>query len=285
MNELKIKTPDNFELAVTSFSPESNPKAVVLINSAMGVLRQYYRKFAAFLATEGFQIYSYDYRGIGGSRPGSLKGFDTSIYQWGITDMETMINYVTDAHEEVPLLAIGHSVGGQALGLAPSCQKVNGLMLVTSQVGNWTHWDKGRTKLKFFWKYLLPTLSKMFGYFPAKKLGMFEDLPKGVAMEWSKWGCNPDYLFAFDFDVPKQHGDLKVPLLSWSFTDDGYAPIRAVKQLLQRYAKADIIHRHLAPQDLGVSRIDHFGFFRESFKDSLWTDSLAWLNEQVTVKA
>lgn len=285
MQELKVNTPDNYPLAATSFSPSGNAKAVVLINSAMGVLRQYYNKFAAFLASEGFQVYSYDYRGIGGSSPKSLRGFKADISTWGIVDMNTMIEYASSQHPNLPLTVIGHSVGGQALGLAPACHKVQAIMLVTSQVGNWSYWDKGTAKLKFFWKYLLPSLSQMFGYFPAKKIGLFENLPKGVAMEWSKWGSNPQYLFAYDFEVPKQHGDLEVPLLSWSFTDDGYAPIRAVKALLNRYEKAEITHRHLAPQDLGVSRIDHFGFFREKFKDSLWAESLQWLNAQVAIQA
>ena len=281
MQELKVNTPDNYPLAVTSFAPNGAAKAVVLINSAMGVLRQYYNKFAAFLANEGFQVYSYDYRGIGGSSPKSLRGFEASISTWGIVDINTMIEYTKAQHPELPLTVIGHSVGGQALGLAPACQKVQAIMLVTSQMGNWTYWDKGAGKLKFFWKYMLPYLTKMFGYFPAKRLRAFENLPKGVALEWSKWGCHPEYLFAYDFEVPKQHGNLEVPLLSWSFTDDSYAPIRAVKALLNRYAKADITHRHLAPQDLEVSKIDHFGFFRNKFKDSLWTESLQWLNAQV----
>lgn len=287
MKDLQIATSDNFSLAVTSFSPKATPKAVVLINSAMGVVRQYYRKFALFLADEGYQVYTYDYRGIGGSRPKSLKGFKANIQDWAILDVEAMIQHIKASPEELPLFTIGHSVGGQVLGLTPSAKQVEAMMLVASQVGNWKYWDKGRARLKFFWKYLLPTLTKVFGYFPGKKMRAFEDLPKGVALEWSKWGSNPDYLFAFDFEVPKQHHELTFPILAWSFSDDGYAPIRAVKNLLGRYEQAKITHRHLSPQDLDVSKIDHFGFFREKFKDSLWQESLQWLedlSEKLNVK-
>lgn len=154
----------------------------------MGVLRQYYKKFAKFLAMEGLQVYSYDYRGIGGSRPKSLKDFKANVQDWGAIDMESMVAYIQNTHASLPLLVVGHSVGGQVFGLAPSCTQVRALMLVGSQLGNWVYWDKGQTKLKFFWKYVLPGLTKLFGYFPAKKLGMFEDLPKGVALEWSQWG-------------------------------------------------------------------------------------------------
>ncbi|OJJ18643.1 hypothetical protein BKI52_23835 [marine bacterium AO1-C] len=281
MKDLHISTQDDFSLAVTSFSPESEPKAVVLINSAMGVLRQYYRKFAVYLASEGYQVYSYDYRGIGGSRPKSLKGFKATVQDWAIKDMEAMIQYTQTQHSGAPFFVIGHSVGGQILGLAPSCKQVQATMLVASQVGNWAYWDKGQARLKLLWKYLLPNFAKLFGYFPAKRLGLFEDLPKGVALEWGKWGSNPDYLFAFDFEVPKQHPELQIPMLAWSFSDDNYAPIRAVKNLLSRYEQATITHRHISPQDIGVNKIDHFGFFREKFKESLWNDSLQWLESQL----
>lgn len=251
----------------------------------MGVLRQYYKKFAKFLAMEGLQVYSYDYRGIGGSRPKSLKDFKANVQDWGAIDMESMVAYIQNTHASLPLLVVGHSVGGQVFGLAPSCTQVRALMLVGSQLGNWVYWDKGQTKLKFFWKYVLPGLTKLFGYFPAKKLGMFEDLPKGVALEWSQWGGHPEYLFAFDLEVSKKHGEVSPPLLAWSFTDDTYAPIRAVKSLLKHYKKAEIVHRHIAPGDIDVDKIGHFGFFREKFKESLWQDSLQWIKEQLTVKA
>ena len=285
MEDLHISTQDDYSLAVTSFSPQTTPKAVILVNSAMGVVRQYYRKFSAYLASEGYQIYSYDYRGIGGSRPSSLRGFDATIQDWGIKDQEAMIQYVQVQHPEIPLFVIGHSVGGQILGLAPSCKRVQAALLVASQVGNWTYWDKGQAKLKFFWKYLLPQLSGLMGYFPAKRLGLFEDLPKGVAQEWSKWGREVDYMFAYDLAAPKQHAELKIPILAWSFTDDTYAPIRAVKNLLGRYEQATVMHRHIAPQDLGVEKIDHFGFFREKLKASLWQDNLQWLETQLEAKS
>jgi len=46
---------------------------------------------------------------------------------------------------------------------------------------------------------------------------------------------------------------------------------------LDAYTGADITHRHLAPKDLGVPEIGHFGFFRERFRDSLWREAADWL--------
>jgi predicted alpha/beta hydrolase len=48
----------------------------VIINSATSVRCRYYSRFASFLFGEGFDVITYDYRGIGESRPVSLRGFD-----------------------------------------------------------------------------------------------------------------------------------------------------------------------------------------------------------------
>jgi predicted alpha/beta hydrolase len=42
--------------------------AVVIVNSATGVLARYYHRYASFLAEHGLEVITYDYRGIGASR-------------------------------------------------------------------------------------------------------------------------------------------------------------------------------------------------------------------------
>jgi len=34
------------------------------------------------------------------------------------------------------------------------------------------------------------------------------------------------------------------------------------------------------PRDLSAERIGHFGFFRESFRDTLWREAAQWLEAQ-----
>ena len=40
------------------------------------------------------------------------------------------------------------------------------------------------------------------------------------------------------------------------------------------YVNASVRIRWIAPQDIGVRRIGHFGFFRAGFQGSLWTNHL-----------
>ncbi len=46
-----------------------DPIGAVIVNPATGVLARYYHRYARFLAGHGFDVLTYDYRGIGLSRP------------------------------------------------------------------------------------------------------------------------------------------------------------------------------------------------------------------------
>src|SRR3546814_4796611 len=61
-------------------------RSLVIINAATGVLARYYHRYAAFLAGRGFDAITYDYRGIGDSRPPRLKGCGYRWREWGTQD-------------------------------------------------------------------------------------------------------------------------------------------------------------------------------------------------------
>src|SRR2546421_3033841 len=51
-------------------------RPVVIINAATSVRCRYYSRFASFLFANGMDVITFDYRGIGESRPSTLRGFD-----------------------------------------------------------------------------------------------------------------------------------------------------------------------------------------------------------------
>src|SRR5262249_1244946 len=110
-------TTDNFTLHGTLFEPASSNQRFVLISSAMPVKRGFYAKYAAYLASKGFTVLTYDYRGIGDSRPASLRGFQAHLWQWGALDFAAAVRWVRAQYPNHKLLAVGHSMGGQVLGL------------------------------------------------------------------------------------------------------------------------------------------------------------------------
>jgi predicted alpha/beta hydrolase len=124
----------------------------------------------------------------------------------------------------------------------------------------------------------IPFLTPLFGYFPGKRLRIVGDLPKGVAYQWRRWCLHPDYLLAEGEPARRAMAGFAAPMLSFSFEDDVMITREAVDQLHGFYRGAVVERRHLAPADLGRDRIGHFGFFSESSRDTLWKQSLQWLD-------
>lgn len=131
------------------------------------------------------------------------------------------------------------------------------------------------------WYFLAPGLARLLGYFPAKRLGLGEDLPQGVALEWARW-CRISNYMVDDRGMPIRCGFecFRSPILYFSFKDDASAPKPAVEWLVGCYGYASRVGRHVYPADLSAGSIGHFGFFRDKFKKSLWQESIEWLARQ-----
>jgi predicted alpha/beta hydrolase len=266
---------DGVALAATLFESSARSTRVLLIAAATGVRRDFYEPLATFLSTAGFHVLTWDWRGIGGSRPRSLRGFDASMTLWGTRDFPAAIDFATDRFPRARLHALGHSFGGQALGLTPNASRLSSAVTVASQSGYYGHWPApNRYKYALLWKVVMPSLTRAAGYFPSHRLGLGEDLPAGVALEWARWCRTPDYLGDYS-----GHQRFVAPLLAYSFADDDYAPRSAVEWLHRRYGTRDLEHRHLEPRALGTSRIGHFGFFRPGDVTApLWRQTAEWLH-------
>lgn len=264
-------------IVVTAFAPQKQNGTAIIMSCATGAKQSYFKPFATYLAEHGFLVFTYDYSGIGRSKPNSLKRYNTSASAWGKLDLTTVIDHVTQNYEYNKLLLIGQSIGGQIPGMSPSIIKVDGLINVVSQSGYWNLWPFPlNIGLLFNW-YLLKVMTSILGYFPGKKMGIMEDLPKGVALEWATWGLSKDYLFDHVKEANEAYARLKLPLLAYSFSDDTTAPKNTVIALNKKYADCRIQHKHYTPAELQLRSIGHFGFFREKCK-MLWDDLIHEIN-------
>ena len=104
MQTLTLASPDGPRLGARLFrpTPGQRVKAAVLIGGAMGVRQDYYQPFAQWLASQGYAVLSFDYRGMGDSRAGSLRGFDADLFSWA-RDTDTAIDALMQAAPQVPL--------------------------------------------------------------------------------------------------------------------------------------------------------------------------------------
>ena len=276
-----ISTDNGNELGITYFAPSNaiEPKGQVVVCAATGVLQGFYKDFALFLASRGLGVYTFDYRGIGASRKGSLKGFKANLSDWA-NDIATVAAHAKKRNAELPLFAVTHSVGGQLLCLTESAKNWDGVLTVASQTGYWPYFN-GRYKMRMwlFWYVMLPMFSRITGYFPAKKMGLFEDLPKGVATQWSAWGKHPDYMRS---EFPKAHfDDLQCAVRGYSILDDEeFAPKAAVDWLHQQFINAEVERIHLVPKEFNLNSIGHFNFFRKSMQTLFWEDAFSFFEKE-----
>lgn len=251
-----------------------------IINPATGVLARYYHRYARFLSAHGFDVLTYDYRGIGASRPDRLRGCGYRWRDWGELDFEAALRF-TRAHRPAARLAVvGHSIGGFLPGLAESGGLIGRMLTVGAQdawCGDYAR--SQRLKLLLKWHVAMPALTALFGYFPGRRLGWLEDLPAGVANEWSCRGPRFERSHA-------QHersaavarlAAITAPILAVTVSDDEFGTAAAIRRTLDYYKGASRIAVQVIPADYGRSSIGHFGLFHDSHAAGFWRDTLHWL--------
>lgn len=283
METIQIRTADQTMLAAKKFTPLGDVKAVVLMPAAMGVAQNFYAPFAEFLAENGIAVLSFDYRGMGESIPlefrASLRGFKATINDWAEQDYNAALHAAKAWQATVPLLVVGHSLGGQLPGLVPDHDLIDGMLTVGSGSG---YWKDNAPALKrivwFMWYFAVPVFTRLCGYFPGKKLRMVGNLPKGVIYQWSRW-CRSPYYFADKSGLRMQtgHHKMQIPILALSFTDDELMSRRSIDSLHDYYSGAQVERRYIHPQEVDAKHIGHFGFFRPQFRHTLWQQALQWL--------
>jgi predicted alpha/beta hydrolase len=263
-----VATADGQRIAARFFHPEATPKGAVLIVPAMGCTQRYYEPFARWLASQDFTVATFDYRGTGLSRNGTLRGFRADIIDWAQLDCAAMI----EALPERPLYWIGHSLGGQILPLVPNRERVAKAITIATGSGYWReNSPRIRPMAWWLWFVIAPLALRVCGYFPGKALRKVGDLPKGVMQQWRRWCLDPEYAVGAEGEtVRAQYAAVRTPIVSLSFADDEMMSARNTESIHGFYSGAQRKMKRIAPQDIGARRIGHFGFFRSSFENTLW---------------
>jgi predicted alpha/beta hydrolase len=294
MKTVTIEAMDGFELGARVYAPRGAPRAQVVIHAATAAPQRYYQAFGEHLAARGFRVLTYDYRGIGASRRGSLRGFSASMTTWAEQDARAVVRHAHASAPELPLLVVGHSFGGQIALALPDEIRIAGAFMVGAQSGYWKGFDwPDRGALWMLWNVVMPAVTKTWGYVPGW-MGIGEDLPAGVAREWARWCSTPGYFLRehpeYGTRMRSHHG----PVMVLSFSDDEYVPLRNARWLIDQLQSARVEHRHLVPSEVGLASIGHFGFFRrksailwsladeyfDAVLDASWhPQSSAWLRE------
>ena len=275
--DCEITATDGFSLAATIYQAVHGCCKVVIMLPAIGNMRSQYRDYALYLAENGWTAVTFDYRGIGESKRGRLSGSTASLRDWGEKDVAGVIDWVHDHFHPQWCAAVAHSVGAQVLGFARNHDRVDALLAIAAQKGYWKNWGCGLQWVVAGFFAVVPVLVKLWGYLPMRLAGS-QDLPPNVALEWRRWGVHPDFVDEQWRPLNNRFRTFTSPILSISFSDDRYlAPRRSVEALLKIYSRAPSEHRHVTPQEFGVSKIGHSAFFIKGVCPRLWRATLEWL--------
>jgi predicted alpha/beta hydrolase len=281
--QVTLLADDGRALAATWTEPTAGAAhAVTVVHPAAGVPRGYYRAFAQWLAGRGHAVLTYDYRGIAGSRAAApLRRERATMRDWAVLDMSAALAAAEARRggRGLPLLLVGHSFGGNALGFARGVERADAILTVASQVGEARLYPGvHRLVTETFFRAWLPAVVGVVGHAPGWALGGgAQPLPPGVARQWSAWGRRRGW--AHDDPAMKVHsswGAIVAPVHLWNVTDDlTYAPPATVDALAARYRNAAVQRHTLAPADVGQRRLGHFGVFRREPGARAWERLLA----------
>lgn len=277
VQNLTLTTADGYAIAATRYPAKGATRAHLVMAGATGVPQGFYRRFAEFASSQGYSVMTLDYRGIGRSKPKSLKGFRMDYLDWGRQDLAAAVDAMSVP--DLPLYVVGHSYGGHAFGLLPNHHKVDGLYTFATGAG-WDGWMPlaERLRVKFMWGVLGPLIVRIKGYLAWSWMGMGEDLPIDVYRQWKHWCSFPRYFFQ---DPEMTHiatgfDNVRSPIMACNALDDLWARPKSRDAFMAGYRNVEWKSKDIDPRQAGMGPIGHMGYFKQKCAP-LWHDALHWL--------
>ena len=99
----------NSNLFYQSWTPEKDPTAIILIAHGLGEHSGRYQHVAEFFVAKGYCVYALDHIGHGKSQ--GLRNFVNRFTDFH-AGMAALVEQVKKYHSELPLVLLGHSLGG-----------------------------------------------------------------------------------------------------------------------------------------------------------------------------
>lgn len=242
------------------------PRSLVLVAGAFAVRQRFYSRYAEDLASRGHAVLTVDYRGLGESRPARLRGCGASALDW-LRDLEAAVATARRELPDLPLSVVAHSFGGQVLPLSAFADQITRTITIGTQFVRPEVWrGAARLRMAATFGLLIPVVSRVYGYLPGWT-GIGEDTPGVAAREWARWCRSPRYLLDHVPGAEAAYAAFRSPVTAVAITDDDYAPLAGVRT----YAAAlpDATVEIVAPADVGLDELGHFGPFRPSAR-ALW---------------
>jgi predicted alpha/beta hydrolase len=261
-HKIRVRAADGAESDATLFDPDPGPpRATIVCTPAMGIGARHYEALAGELARRGFGVLTVELRGVGSSSVRARLGVDFGYRELVLDDLPAAIAAARGIFPAAPLVLLGHSVGAHVSALYASLAPdgIAGLVFVAAGTSFFRSWRFPLNVGMLLVAQLTRTVSRLLGYFPGRRFGLFGTEARRLMLEWSTLTTRGRFAVAecehdFEEALPK----VTLPVLALSFEGDLFAPVGAVEHLLSKLPRAGITHRHLRAADLGATSVDHF---------------------------
>tara|TARA_R110001592_G_C13183107_1_gene751157 strand:- start:1610 stop:2455 length:846 start_codon:yes stop_codon:yes gene_type:complete len=264
---------DGYKLSALYSTPVAENIGTIVLSSATGVKKEFYRHFKEYLVRNGYNVLLYDYRGIGGSAPNDLRGSFAYMHEWGTMDMNAALNYLVEEKGLTNIIWFGHSLGAQLIGFLEKQQHIKKVISLNAAVGYWGLFPfPMNITVCFLWYVIYPVMIKFYGYGAMSKIGWGENLPKNVLGEWREWCLNKDY---FKKTLQQKLNTDKfylftTPITALYISDDYIANDKTVPPMQQFFPNAPYEIIKIKVKKYTSYKVGHTGIFRKKFENTLW---------------
>jgi predicted alpha/beta hydrolase len=282
MEKVEIKSGDGVTSRITLFRANNLDATVIMCMPAMGVWASYYEPLARVLTLSGRNVITADLRGNGESQIRPRRSCDFGYYEMVHYDWPAVVAETKRLFPRSPKVILGHSLGGQLSTLYMSTRpgEIDGLILVACPSVHYRGWPFTYGVRLILMTQTFRLISEILGYFPGKRVGFAGTEAKTHIKDWAHTTLTGRY----EPKNAKQNYEellpsLDAPILAISFTDDPLAQKEAVQRLLSKFPRAQIIHWHLAPQEIGLDSLGHVAWVKKS--EPLVEKMSGWLKQVI----
>src|SRR5439155_6776181 len=116
----------------------------------------------------------------------TLRGFSAIVEDWSQYDCDGAIAWMRTRYPAAQLTGVAHSVGALLFGGADHSAELARYAFIGPHTGYWRDYrPRHRLPMALLWHGVMPALTRAWGYFPASWLGLGDDIPAGIALQWA----------------------------------------------------------------------------------------------------
>jgi predicted alpha/beta hydrolase len=226
----------SFELRVPPFTVPakwfavSSPRAIVIILPAMGAPARWYEPLAERLQHRGFGVLLPELPGTGASEPRPSRKVDFGYRELVEDYLPRLVAAAQERCLDKPLVAVGHSLGGQlaAFAVIHGHAALDAVVTVAAGHIHFRHWEGAAAAKVLFAALVFPFLTLVLGYLPGQRVGFGGPQASRLIREWARTirtGRLPE--------ISGPRRDPGCPALSIAYEGDFLAPMRSVTALAE----------------------------------------------------